>query len=402
MKTKDIVAAVAATVVFAAAAFSPGPVSAESQKPGESSSPRLTVTLDAESIRYMHGSGNRDDKVSGFKGRDIHLGVSAKLTKSLRANLRLGLARLLGLEESDDDGDSRIEDLLADMSADKGAMDSLEEALEFAELIYTHDQETDKMLKTVLFGKGTTALRELVTSNPVYKDSLLYEVAHQDDVIGITFEVDPGEIARNIEASVSECGEDEILRISDCVGFAAAMNDISTPIDNLTANAGVLVLVIDPAPTPMSNDWEKRARVGLVYDNGSGIWKAYANGVYLDSAEQTGFATQVGAEVAVGPGQVVVEFEYFEDMANQWVVAYNNIPLGANLMTLLSLYVRYRFNDEVVRADSTEVGLNVQTKFGRTSLYVRHRFNDEVVRADSTEVGLNVKTKFGWTPQIPN
>lgn len=344
MKAKTIVAAVAAAGVFGAVALSPAPVQAGSA--GEGDQPRLEVKLDAESVRFFGTAKDGNDWTSDFKGRDIHLGLSVKLTDSLRANLRLDLARLIGLEESDADG-----------------MEKLEEALEVAEIIYTHDKGTGKMLKTVRFGKGMTALRELVTSNPVYKDSLLYDVAHKDEVVGITFEVDPGEIARNIEASVFECKEGDI-RISDCVGFAAAMNDIPTPIDGLTANAGALV-----AERLSDGDWEKRARVGLVYDNGNGIWKAYANGMYLDNvpgAEGSDFAFQIGAEVNAGPGQVVVEYDYLDSVAHQLTAAYN-VPLGANL--ILSPYVRHRFN---------ETG------------------------ADDTEVGINARTVFGWTPQSMN
>lgn len=343
MKAKTIAAVVAAAGVFSAVALTPAPVQAGE---GQGNDPRLAIKLDAQSVRFFGTAKDGDDWTSDFKARDLHVGVSVKLTDKLRAQFRLDLARLIGLDESDKDG-----------------MDKLEEALEQAEIVYTHDKGTGKFLKTVRFGKGTTALRELVTSNPVYKDSLLYEVAHQDEVLGITFEVNPGEIAENIEATIFECKEGD-LRIESCLGLAAGINGVRTGIENLTANAGILV-----AERMSDDEYQTRARVGLVYEGGNGRWKAYANGMYLKDvpgAEESDFAVQVGAEMQAGPGRVVVEFDHLDNVANQITAAYN-MPIGASL--ILSPYIRHRFN---------ETG------------------------ADETEVGVNARAMFGWTPQSMN
>ncbi len=212
----------------------------------------------------------------------------------------------------------------------------------------------------VLVGKHAMAFGQNASRMPMFKDNLLYDLSRQDEVIGITVRLDKqllGGVIDSLEASVYET-ESGDLNIGEGAGASIRMTKQLT--EKLKATASAMA-----NQKNKGDDWdsmEKRGAIGVVYDNGNGTWKAYAEGIVFDNNTanpNANYGATTGVAVNAGPGEVVLEYSYLEKTAHEVGVAYN-IPVTRNVT--ISPEARHSWKEDGTQ--DTRIGVRVSIGFG--------------------------------------
>ena len=289
------------------------------------------VTLEGD-VRGFGTGAEIGDLTRDVEARDIHLKLAGNITETISYRARLDLAHLFGLDP---------------------ASDRFQEALEA--IVITWKRVDNQFVRVIEFGK-MSVFGSLVDAgnNPILKDSLTYGIRTKGQVMAIAIQTNPELLGKAISAAVFECVSGN-LSFEDCVGFSASVDRINLG-GNFYLNAELMGSQIDS-----SDDWEKRAKVALIYDGGQGDWVGYLEGTAFENvpgAEKSNFAVTAGATLGIGPGDVVVEVSWIEDVAAEAIVAYN-VPIGAYL--IFSPYIQFQegLNGG---ADDVTVGANLRAK----------------------------------------
>jgi len=286
-------------------ALAQGALAADSK---QSDSP-VSVGVDAR-VRYEANKYDNDDNITdAIRAEDINVTVTAQLSEKIRANIRANLSKVLGAGT---------------------AKDKLEAAIEEATIEIREINGTP--IAAVIFGKQKVAFGEIDTNMPGYKDSLLYQLMNQDQVIGVTVELKEV-LGFAIAASAFENSSGD-MQFGDGWGFSAEASR------QLTQNLRLRASGMMQQKGSSSDFGDKRATVGLVYENNDGSWTAHLDGLYFDGAAGTAAGTHYGANAGVavkaGVGTVRVEASYLEATAYEVAAAYD-IPLSDNLVITPSL-----------------------------------------------------------------
>lgn len=300
------------------------------------------LSVDGEAnMDYFANSNN--DYESNLRSQDVRIRLTAEIAKGIKAVIAAKLDR----------------SLIKDGSEVNGEKFDLEKFIEEAYVEIRMDQLTGAPV-AVLVGKHAMAFGQNASRLPMFKDNLLYDVSKQDQVMGITVRLDKellGEVIDSLEVSVYENGAGD-LKIGDGAGFSFRMTKQLTEKLKATASA----MATQKGSSKEWDDMDKRAAIGVVYDNGNGTWKAYAEGIVFDGYAQNpnaSYGGTAGVAVNAGPGEVVAEFSFIEKTAKEVAVAYN-IPVGRNLV--ISPEVRHTMNED--GSDNTRFGIRVKAVFG--------------------------------------
>ena len=303
------------------------------------------------------------------KARDIHLKANIPLMETaewmLKLAFRADLARIAG--EGIENGKTVEE------------ADKLEAAIEQAEIVISRIDDGNSnqgtFFRTIRFGKGQTALREFVEANKLYKDNLLYQISHKDEVVGASVEISPGVMSGAIfEIGIHGCSEDDFKVNSDetdgCSLFSAAIQDVKLG-EYATFSLEYLKRNEDEKNDDGTKKLEDTTIKIYAAVESERMGKAYIQLLVLDDNRlypEAEIAGTIGYEKEFGPGKLVVQYEYLEEASeivgeeigsqNQLNLSYN-IPVTEKLV--VSPYITHKMYDEDKTDidDETVIGINL-------------------------------------------
>lgn len=215
--------------------------------------------------------------------------------------------------------------------------------------------ETDKISglprAVITAGKGEMAFGQGYSEIPVPRDSQLYNLAREREVMGVTVTLPANflKIADQIAVSLYETGAGD-LKISDSTGVAVKANK------KLSAQIEAQVSALIKENEGVSNK-EKRGSMGVIYTDASGKYKVWVEGLVFDHnpsmTETRNYGGQVGGSYKVGPGSIVVEYSQVKNAGKETTLAYN-WPVAKSMV--LSPMIKHTKN-EVSNASDTVYGL---------------------------------------------
>ncbi len=218
--------------------------------------------------------------------------------------------------------------------------------------------ETDKVSglprAIITFGEHSMAFGQKYKELPMFKDALIYGIAKQGEVIGLTVELPHNffNIVDSVAISIFEAGSND-LEIAKEKG--ASFRLTKKVSDRLTAQVSGLIKEL-----PNTDEKEKRGSIGLVFNSEDGKQKVWFEGIIVNGNpkyKETTIGTQLGGSYKVGPGSIVLEYQYLQDQAHELAAAYN-LPVGANL--ILSPEIRRRKDLSGARPDETVIGIRAR------------------------------------------
>jgi hypothetical protein len=284
--------------------------------------------------------------------RDAEITFEVLVTEGLKFVVQTELERLLR-----ENGE--------DQSSEEFDMDSF---IEQAYIQIELDKVSGLPRAIITAGKGDTAFSQELSEMPMIQDNLTAALNEQTGVIGLTvgIPVDALPMVDAVALSVFENGEGD-LEIDEKLGLAASVKgQLGEKV-----RAELSAMMKETAEDQDMEDMEKRATLGVVYDNGDGTWTVYAQGSLFDNVADhadANYAGTIGATYNAGPGTVVVEYSFIEATAQEIGAAYK-IPVGSNLV--LAPEIRHRMN-EGDQDDSTTFGIRATLKFKKEASKALH------------------------------
>ena len=218
--------------------------------------------------------------------------------------------------------------------------------------------ETDKISglpkAIVTFGEHSMAFGQKVRELPMFKDALLYRIGKQGEVIGLTVELPDNffKIVDSVAISVFEAGANDLEIANEKGGSIRLTKKLS---DRLTGEVSALI-----KENPNTDIKEKRGSIGVVFQSEDGTQKIWFEGLVVDGNpqyKQTTLGTQIGGSYKLGPGSIVVEYQYLQDQAHELAAAYN-LPVGTWLV--LSPEIRHRKDLSGKKPDETVIGVRAR------------------------------------------
>ena len=305
-----------------------------------------------------------------LKARDIHLNGEIPLMEAsewaAKFAFRVDLARIAGLDD-----ETELE-----------KVDKLDEAIEQAEIIIHASEDGDTFFRTIRFGKGQTALREFVEStivtddpNKLYKDNLLYQISHKDEVVGVSVEMSPSVMSGIIlEVGLHGCSENDLKVNSDdtdgCSKLSAAIRDVKVGEYGTFAIEYLHTNEDEKDANNKSKPEEKTLKIYAAIE-AEKYGKGYIQLLVLDENKlypEASIAGTIGYEKEFGPGQIVMQLEYLDEaslIADKKVGSQSQFNLSYNFKATenvtLSPYVIHKMYDEDKNEekDDTIVGINL-------------------------------------------
>ncbi len=220
--------------------------------------------------------------------------------------------------------------------------------------------ETDKVSglprAIVTAGKHRMAFGTRLSQLPMYKDSMLYKLLNEEELIGVTLDLPHNffGMVDSVAVSLYETGAGDFKISKDKGASVRASKRLSSQIE---ATLSGLIKENGDA------DKETRGAVGLVFTSNDGKFQVWSEGIvmknnplYADSK----YAGTLGAAMQAGRGIVVVEASAMEKNGQELAVAYN-MPVGSYL--ILSPEVRLTKTDSGDK--DTTVGIRARLEFGK-------------------------------------
>ncbi len=218
--------------------------------------------------------------------------------------------------------------------------------------------ETDKVSglprAIITFGQHSMAFGQKYRELPMFKDALIYGIAKQGEVIGLTMELPHNffNIVDSVAISIFEAGSND-LEIAKEKGASFRLSKKVS--DRLSAQVSGLIKEL-----PNTNVKEKRGSIGLVFNSEDGKQKVWFEAIVVDGNpkyKETTIGTQLGTSYKVGPGSIVLEYQYLQEQAHELAVAYN-LPVGTAL--IISPEIRRRKDLSGTRPDETVIGVRAR------------------------------------------
>lgn len=303
--------------------------------------PSLPPWLDVSGNINLDGTAQKGggDWDKDFRVQDAELRFEILAREGMKLVIKAELERILNRYIKDEDLDTQL-----------GQM--LEEA--FIQI------ETDKVLglprAVITFGKHRMAFGQKIAELPMFKDSLLYKLNNEEEMIGFTVALPASffKIADEVAFSLYETGAGD-MKVSKDKGVSV---QLSKQLNNqIKMQISALLKQHEGLPT------EKRASLGFVYTSQDGKYKVWAEGVVMDhhpEFKDSRYGATLGAAMKLGAGAIVIEGSVLEKVAKELAIAYN-LPVGSHLV--LSPEVRYVMKDDGTR--DTVVGIRARLEFGR-------------------------------------
>ena len=227
--------------------------------------------------------------------------------------------------------------------------------------------ETDKISglpkALIKFGKHQVAFGQDFTEIPMSDDTLLADLLTKDEVVGLTVELPASffQIVDKVAFSIFESVPGDLI-ISNKKGFSFQLSKEIT--SQLSAEISGLIQAQEESPLV-----EKRGSIGFVFQSQSGQWKVWSEGIItVDNSALQGsnLGAQVGGSANVGPGAIVLQYEFLQKNAHEIAVAYN-LPIGSYLV--LSPEIRYRKDLGPEMQDETVIGIRARIEAEKS---IRH------------------------------
>lgn len=302
------------------------------------------------------GAVNLDYNTNGTFGTESYVTVSAKLSKNIKAVLKLELDRYFynkGVEVEDDfDIESFIEEA------------------------YISFKDVGGKLSAVIVGKQPIQLGTHASSMPNEHNSPTHEAIEIEQVFGVTVVFENVGFLDLVKASVYESESDD-LSIGEVNGVAISLEK------NITNS---LKLALSAAQVERE-DQERIVTVGFI--NKVGKWKTYGEVIYreghemdhdgdhddLDDHDDDGhlghfghhdvawegnWAAMLGAAKKMGPGVVAVEVYVIQDTLTQ-------VGLGYifQITDTVSVGPEYRYTRKEDGDTDNSIAVRVSVKFGK-------------------------------------
>ncbi len=219
--------------------------------------------------------------------------------------------------------------------------------------------ETDKFglpRAVITVGKQRMAFGQELTQLPMFKDSLLYKLNNETEMIGLTVALPANflKVVDEVAISLYETGAGD-LKISDDKAVSIQLSKQLTQQVKMQISA----LMKEHG----SADKETRASIGFVFTTTDGNTQVWAEGIVMrhnPDYTNSQYAATLGAARKLGAGAIVIEASVLENQAKEIAVGYN-MPVGSYLV--LSPEVRYVMHDNGDK--ETVVGIKARLAFGK-------------------------------------
>jgi hypothetical protein len=253
---------------------------------------------------------------------------------------------------------ARLQDVL-EQDGIRGVNNSqnIEKFLEEAYITIETDKISGLPRAVITAGKSEMAFGQGYTQVPMPRDSLLYNLSREREVVGltVTLPTDYLKIADHIAVSVYENGAGD-LKIADQKGVAIkASKKLTAQID---AEASALI-----KENAGASEKEKRGSLGFVFNGADGSYKVWAEGLVFDHnpamVDMRNYGAQLGGSMRAGRGTIVVEYEQVQRTARELTLAYN-LPYGKSV--ILSPMVKLSKN-QMTGVSNTTVGARATLLF---------------------------------------
>jgi hypothetical protein len=302
-------------------------------------------------------------------GADINVDASGKNTNDYEANLKIDAAlrfEIIVREGIKAVVKARIEQEL--MKDGKGLSDTqkikLEKAIEQAYIQIELDKISGMPRAILTVGKGEMAFGQDVLQLPMFRDSLLYNFAKEREVIGVTVELPTNflKVIDSVAISLYESGAGD-FKMADGRGVSVQLSKRLT--DQIQAQVSALVKDDTGFDGKDFKDREKRASFGFVFNSSNGQYKIWTQGLVFDknpNMPTTDYGAQVGGSMKLGPGDVVVDYQYLQNFAQEYSAAYN---LPVNSWLVISPQVTYQRKED--GDNSTRIGLRARVSLDQAA-----------------------------------
>ena len=271
----------------------------------DSPAPNLDLSNSVEVQAHFDWKQSDNKDESDFRTKDAEIKAQLMLGKQLKAVVKLELEQYF-----EDNGIVVLNSK------------SVAKAIEHAYLAFVPAKDGSVIAK-VVFGKHRVAYGTDLAYTAMYQDGLYYDIARQDEVIGMTITLRPQTIIDQLSVSVFENGEGD-LDIADTYGA-------SFKAYKALSKAFVATLSGMWKETGAADD-EYRVEIGLLYRNKANGITGYARGTLMENHPTFGdaYAAVIGLvkELGNGWGRAVLEGSYIEDYASQLTFAWLFNPFG--------------------------------------------------------------------------
>lgn len=222
--------------------------------------------------------------------------------------------------------------------------------------------ETDKISglprAIITAGKQTMAFGQAFTELPMFRDSLLYNLNAEREMVGLTVTLPANflKVVDSIAVSMYENGPGD-FKVADEKGVAIRVSKSVSNQMKIQASA----LIKENAGM---TDKETRGSLGFVYADADGKYKVWAEGLVFDNNPanpDTKLGGQIGGSYQLGRGAIVVEYQYLEKQAQELAIAYN---LPVNSWLVIAPEVRFR-KSENGQPNNTTVGIQARIQLDK-------------------------------------
>lgn len=251
---------------------------------------------------------------------------------------------------------AELEDILNKHINDEDLDTKLSEMLEEAYIQIETDKVSGLPRAIIMVGKHRMAFGQRIAELPMFKDSLLYKLNNEEEMLGLTVSLPANfmKIADTVAVSLYETGAGD-MSIADDKGVSVRLSkrltqQIEMQISGLMKQQGDL-------------EKEKRASLGFVFTSENGSTKVWAEGIVMENNlnyADSSYGATVGMAQKLGVGAIVIEASTLENVGEEYAVGYN-MPVGSYLV--LSPEVRFVKNND--GTDDTVAGIRARIAFGK-------------------------------------
>ena len=283
-------------------------------------------------------AGKNADWDKNLRIQDAEVRFEVLARQGMKLVIKAELERILNNAINDENLDTKIEQML-------------EEA--YVQI------EADKFglpRAVIKFGKHTMAFGQQISSLPMFKDSLLYKLNNESEMVGLTVSLPVNffKIADEVAMSLYETGAGD-MSISKDKGVSVQLSK------QLNSQIKLQISALMKQHGTAAN--ESRGSVGFVYTSTDGNLQIYAEGIVMKHNPElidSRYAATAGVAYKLGKGAIVVEASMIEKVAKEIALAYN-LPVGSALV--LSPEVRYIIKEN--GDTDTVVGIRARIQFGK-------------------------------------
>jgi hypothetical protein len=206
----------------------------------------------------------------------------------------------------------------------------------------------------ITFGKHNMAFGQITSMLPMFKDSLLYKLNTESQMIGLTvaLPINFFTIGDEVALSLYESGAGDMEISKD---KALSVKITKQLLNQVKFQVSALLKEHSNA------ELESRESMGFVFKSTNGELVIWSEGIlmqYDPHYPHSEYGASVGTSFKVGPGMIVIEASLIEKYAREIALAYN-MPIGSNL--ILSPEVRYILYENGI--DDTVLGIRGRLQF---------------------------------------